>query len=216
MSRRKTGPAGGLPEERDELAVLAQNGLAGQVLARVAEGGGVERGVEGRLVGRRRSSRHVDGARAGQREVSGHLVADDAHALGREEADVESALAAPPHALLRRRHVDHRDHVAHLKRITARELRANGQLNGAPPVDWGPAETGSRSKHAFGAAGEGHVAHAKRTLPALPVYRAARVPVASLCSSGSRPAPAAETGRRIRSRSVPFSRTIRLARVNRR
>ena len=48
-------------------------------------------------------------------EPPGHLVADDLDALAREEADLEAALPAPPDGLVRRRHVDHRNHVANLE-----------------------------------------------------------------------------------------------------
>lgn len=43
-----------------------------------------------------------------------YLITDDLHALAREEPDLEPSLAPPPDGLLRRRHVDHADHVAHL------------------------------------------------------------------------------------------------------
>ncbi len=42
-------------------------------------------------------------------------VVDDLHVLAGEEAHLEAPLPSPPGGLLRRRHVDHTDHVAYLK-----------------------------------------------------------------------------------------------------
>ena len=60
--------------------------------------------------------------------MSLYLVTDGSDAFAGEEADVEAALAAPPHALVGRRHVDHRDHVAHL----AHQCKRNKQTNREP------------------------------------------------------------------------------------
>ena len=53
---------------------------------------------------------------AGDVETTRNFVPDDLDALAGEEADLESALPAPPHGLVRRGHVDHGDHVANLER----------------------------------------------------------------------------------------------------
>ena len=63
------------------------------------------------------------GCAGGQLEVPGDLVADDGDAVAGEEPDLEAALAAPPGALLRGRHVDNADHVAHLEGDLVRGLR---------------------------------------------------------------------------------------------
>ena len=89
-------------EEGDELAVLAQHRLHGLEPGGLEPRGLLQRG--GRARGREREA-----------DVPGQLVADDGDALGREEADGEAVLAAPPGALARRRHVYHGDHVAHLE-----------------------------------------------------------------------------------------------------
>ena len=99
-----------LPEESDKFAVLPQDRFVGQVVARRGRPLGrcrtvlvvlvvVMNGVRRRRQRRRRRARD-------QRQVGRNFVSDDAHALGREEADVEAALAPPPDALFGRRHVD--------------------------------------------------------------------------------------------------------------
>ena len=93
--------------------MFAENGFVGEVIAGiVAQRRQRRRHGRALLVqvsdsgGRPRSGR--------QRQMRRHFVADDAHALAGEETHVESALAPPPDAFLRRRHVDHRDHIPHL------------------------------------------------------------------------------------------------------
>ena len=77
----------------------ATSGLIQQVLSFAAAGMG---------------SDHDNGRCVGQWQMSGHFVTDDTDTLGWKESDIESAFTSPPHALFRRRHIDHRNHITHL------------------------------------------------------------------------------------------------------
>ena len=59
-------------------------------------------------------SDHDNGRCVGQWQMSRHFVTDDTDTLGWKESDIESAFTSPPHALFRRRHIDHRNHITHL------------------------------------------------------------------------------------------------------
>ena len=119
------------PEKGDEFAVFAQDGLGGQVVAAASSTAATSRNVVtfkgwrrwGDATGRWGRSASLEQHQriwwrgsAGQWQVGWYLVSDKPHGFGREETDVESALTAPPHTLLWRWHVDHWDHIAHLKR----------------------------------------------------------------------------------------------------
>ena len=101
--------------------MFAQNGFGWQMIGAAAAATAAATAATGMvqkvtLAGSRRTG-HCVWRSAGQRQVSRHFVADDPDALGREESDIEAAFASPPHRLFRRRHVDHRDHITHLKRL---------------------------------------------------------------------------------------------------
>ena len=60
--------------------------------------------------------------------MSRHFVTDDPDTFGRKESDIESTFTSPPHALFRRRHIDHRNHITHLHSDAKRNNKQHNDI----------------------------------------------------------------------------------------